>query len=153
MTKTLPKTNLHAIFATDRSKEEDGVWIPVNAFQGLEIKIRRLKSDAVMKAFEKKMAENYGEGEFRKKQSEASKDTKIGEEVLILQLSCALIDWKGLLDTDADIEDGEEYPEIPYSEELCLTLLQMRDFREFVYQHASDRDAFREKNDGDAEKN
>ncbi len=154
MTKTsLPKTNLHAIFATDRSKEEDGVWIDVNAFQGLKVKIRRMKSDAVSKDFEKKMSEHYGEGKFREKQNQAVKDTTIGEEVLILQLSCVFFDWKGLIDTTAEVEEGEELPEIPYSDELAMTLLQMRDFREFIYQNANERDAFREANDASAEKN
>lgn len=149
MTKTaLPKTNLHAIFATDRSKEEEGTWIDVNTFQGLKIKIRRLRSDAVTKEFEKKLTERYGEGKLRELQKGGNNE---GEEVLKLQLSCVIVDWEGLVAASED--DEEELTEIPYSDEVAMEILALRDFREFVFQAASERDAFREKNDEDSVKN
>lgn len=148
MTK-LPTTNLHAIFATNRDAEEAGVWLDVNTFQGLKIKVRRLRSDAASKEFERKVEEKYGEGKMRTLAS----DQNHGEELLILQLSCVLIDWKGLIDTDAEVEEGEPRPEIPYSDELAQELLRIRDFREFVFQAANERDQFREKADEDASKN
>lgn len=152
MSKTsLPKTNLHAIFATDSRKEEEGTWLDVNAFQGLKIKIRRLRSDAASKEFEKKLTERYGEGKLRDLQGNNNADQ--GVEILKLQLSCVMIDWKGLIDTEAKVAEGEDRPEIPYSEELAMELLSIRDFREFVFQAANERDAFREKADEDAEKN
>ena len=150
MTKTI-KTNLHNIFSTNRSLEEEGVWIDVNVYQGLKIKLRRLRSDAVSKEFERKINERYGEGKMR--DLVAKNSGKEGEEILKLQLSCVLIDWKGLIDTEAEVGEDENPVEIPYSEELAMALLEIRDFREFVFQAASERDSFREKADEDGEKN
>jgi len=151
---TLNSTNLHAIFATDRSKEEDGSWVDINQFQGLKIKIRRLRSDAAAKEFETKLAARYGEGKLREMQKNSTGgDTNEGAEILKLQLSCVLVDWKGLVDTSAEADEDGILPEIPYSAELATELLELRDFREFVFQAANERDAFRETSNKDAVKN
>lgn len=138
------KTNLHRIFATDECLEEDGAWVDVNELYGLKVKVRRLRSDASIKAYEDIVRESFGEQKIRR--PEDLNATQSGD-ILTRQLARAvLIDWKGVYD-----EDGNE---IPYSEEAALAALtDMKDFREFVYQAANERDTFREKADADAAKN
>lgn len=141
---SMPKTNLHAIFSTDSHLEEDGAWVEVNDFYGLKIKIRRLRSDAVLKAFEKIVRETYGEGKLRKPDDLNGEQS---DEILRRQLSEAvLIDWTGL----RDAETGDD---IPYSKEMSYQLMGIKDFKEFVYQAANERSTFREKADKDAAKN
>ncbi|QJA43170.1 hypothetical protein [Phaeobacter phage MD18] len=138
------KTNIHAIFQTDSTLEEDGAWVEVNGFYGLNIKVRRLRSEASMKAYERIVVETFGEGKLRTP-NDINKDQSL--EILKRQLAEAvLIDWKNLRDT----ETGEE---IPYSVETALELMEITDFREFVYQAASERDTFRGKADAEAEGN
>lgn len=143
VTPSLANTNLHRIFATDERLEEDGAWVDINELYGLKIKIRRLRSDASLKAYERIVRQTFGEGKLRKPEDLTAKQS---EEILIEQMADAiLIDWQGLYDNDGN--------DIPYSKEAALTFLQMKDFREFVYQAANERDTFREKADEDAEKN
>lgn len=136
-------TNLHRIFATDERLEEDGAWVTVNDLYGLKIKVRRLRAEASLKAYEDIVRETFGEGKLRKPDDLTQGQS---QEILVRQLARAvLIDWRGVYD-----EDGNP---VPYSEEAALNLLAMKDFREFVYQSANERDTFRTKNDADAEKN
>lgn len=144
--KTKPKfkTNIHTIFSTDKNLEEDGAWIDVNGFYGLKIKVRRMRSEASMKAYEKIVNETFGEGKLRTP-SDINKDQSL--DVLKRQLAEAvLVDWKNL----RDAETGED---IPYDIETSRELMEIDDFREFVYQSATERDSFREQADDDAEGN
>ena len=139
-------TNLHNIFATDESLEEAGAWAPINEALGIKIKIRRLRSDAVVKAFERILRETYSDAE-----ESARNPAGMSEEqsmfILKRQLAEAVIvDWTGVRDT----KTGKE---IEYSPQAALQLMGMKDFREFVYEKASARDTFREKADKDAEGN
>jgi hypothetical protein len=145
-TKTKPalKTNIHSIFSTAKNLEEDGAWVEVNGFYGLKIKVRRMRSDASMKAYERIVKEVFGEGKLRTP-GDINADQSM--DVLKQQLAEAvLIDWKNL----RDAETGED---IPYSYEVARELMDITDFREFVYQAATERDTFREKADKDAEGN
>lgn len=145
-TTTKPKfnTNIHAIFGTDNKLEEEGAWVEVNGFYGLKIKVRRLRSEASMKAYERIVTETFGEGKLR---TPADINSNQSLDVLKRQLAEAvLIDWKNLRDT----ESGDE---IPYNVETARELMDITDFREFVYQAASERDAFRSKTDGESEGN
>lgn len=142
-TPSFKNTNLHRIFATDERLEEEGAWVDVNEIYGLKIKIRRLRSEASIKAYEDVVREQFGDGKIRKPEDLTGLETM---EILKRQMAKAvLIDWKGLYD-----EDGNE---VPYSEEAALAFLSMKDFREFVYQAANERDTFREQSDEEAEKN
>lgn len=144
MAKKAFKTNIHTIFSTDKNLEEDGAWVEVNGFYGLEIKVRRMRSDASMKAYEKIVKETFGEGKLRTP-NDINKDQSL--DILKRQLAEAvLIDWKNL----RDAETGED---IPYSPEVAIELMDIDDFREFVYQAASERDTFREKADEEGEGN
>jgi len=131
-------TNLHNIFATNESLEETGAWVVVNDLMGIRMKIRRLRADSVVKAFERIMREQFTEEYLRKPQ-----DMTEEQGMLVLQRQLAeavIVDWKGVRDSNT----GEE---IPYSPEFALQLMKMKDFREFVYQAANERDTFRDKSD------
>lgn len=147
VTKTNTKkirTNLHAIFQTNKALEEDGAWVDVNGFYGLKIKVRRLRADSVQKAYEQIVLETFGEGKLRRPTDITADQSEV---IMKRQLAEAvLIDWVNMRDADT----GED---IPYSKELALELMEMRDFRDFVYQAASERDAFREITDKEAEGN
>jgi len=138
------KTNLHAIFGTDPRLEEEGAWVEVNGFYGLKIKVRRMRSATATKAYERIILEMFGEGKLRRP-SDLSSDQSL--EIIKRQLAEAiLVDWVNLRDS----ETGEE---IPYSAEVARELMEIGDFREFVFQAASERDSFREQHDKEAEGN
>lgn len=138
------KTNIHAIFSTDKNLEEDGAWVEVSGFYGLKIKVRRMRSEKAIKAYERIIIEMFGEGKLRKP-TDINADQSL--EIIKRQLAEAvLIDWTNLRDT----ETGDE---IEYSIETAKELMEIGDFREFVFQAASERDTFREKADADAEGN
>jgi len=138
------KTNLHTIFGTDKNLEEAGAWVEVNGFYGLKIKVRRLRSEAAVKAYERIILEMFGEGKLRKP---SDINATQSQEIIKRQLAEAvLVDWTGL----RDAETGED---IPYSIETALELMEIGDFREFVFQAANDRDTYRELADKEAEGN
>lgn len=138
------KTNIHAIFGTDKKLEEDGAWVEVNGFYGLKIKVRRMRSEAAIKAYERIILEMFGEGKLRKP---SDINAKQSQEIIKRQLAEAvLIDWVGLRDS----ETGDE---IPYDIATALELMEVGDFREFVFQAANDRDTYRESADKEAEGN
>jgi len=137
-------TNIHAIFQTNEDMEETGAWVEVNALYGLEIKIRRMRSDAASKAYEKLVAEQMGEGKLRKPNDISAEQT---QSLLRKHLAANIVvDWKNL----RDAETGDE---IEYSVEVAESLMEVKDFRDFVLQAASERDTFRDKSDKDAEGN
>lgn len=138
------KTNLSAIFATDEKKEEGGAWIMVNEAYGLRIKVRRLRSDTVVKAYERILREELGEGKLRKP---GDIDDAMSMHMFKRQLAEAvLVDWENVRDT----ETGEE---VPFSVEAAMEAVAYKDFRDFVVQAANERDSFREDADKDAEGN
>ena len=136
------KTNIHNIFQTDERREEEGAWVVVNEFQGLKIKVRRIKSDYAIKAYEKRLREEAEEGTLRDGKNEEVQ-TQLFYDHLAEVILC---DWKNLRDD----ESGES---IPYSAEVARELVEVKDFREFIVQAASERDTFREQADADAEGN
>jgi hypothetical protein len=138
------RTNLHKIFATDSRLEEEGAWVVVNDFLGLSVKVRRMRSDAANRAYEKLIRETLGEGKLRKPE-----EITADQSVDLLKTHLAqniLCDWKGLRDADT----GEE---IAYSVECSRELMDVKDFREFVLQAANERDTYREAADTEAEGN
>jgi hypothetical protein len=138
------RTNIHGIFGTNSKLEEDGAWVEVNGLYGLKIKVRRLRSTVVQKHTEALFLEMFGEGNLRKPGDIGVEQT---EELLKRQLAeSVLIDWKNLRDE----ETGDE---IPFDLETARELMEIRDFREFVYEQASARDAFRSKAEEEAEGN
>lgn len=137
-------TNIHAIFGTDTSLEEEGAWVDVNVLYGLRIKVRRMRSDVALKAYERIVKETLGEGQLRKP---GDINDKQSLEILKRQLAeSILIDWENLRDSDT----GDD---IPYSAEVALELMEVKDFREFVYQAAMERETFRGESDEAAEGN
>ena len=146
MSKTKPKfkTNIHSIFATDKHLQEDGAWVIVNEFYDLAFKIRRMKSTAVIKANEKIIKEVFGEKKLRRPDDfDADQAETITKRILV---EAVIVDWRNLRDADT----GEE---IPYSREAAESLVEIDDFRDFLFQAANERDTFRAKEDEDAAKN
>ena len=139
-------TNLHNIFATDESLEESGAWVMINPAMDIKLKIRRLRSDAVVKAFERILRETYSDAEEMARNPEGMSEE---QSMFILKRQLAeavIVDWTGVRDT----KSGKI---VKYSPQAALRLMDMKDFREFVYEKASARDTFREKADKDAEGN
>lgn len=142
--KTTIKTSIHNIFSTDLRMEEEGAWVEVNAMLGLKVKVRRMQSDAAVKAYEKLVREELGEGKARKGATDdPEKYLDILKDHLAQNILC---DWKGVRNDDT----GEL---IEYSAALSRELMEIKDFREFVLQAANQRDTYREKADADAEGN
>lgn len=144
--KTAPKfsTNIHSIFGTDSNLEEEGAWVDVNVLYGLRIKVRRMRSDVALKAYETIVKETLGEGQLRKP-GDINDEQSL--EILKRQLAEAiLIDWENLRDTGT----GDD---IPYNVEVARELMEVKDFREFVYQAAMERETFRGESDEAAEGN
>jgi len=138
------KTNLHAIFGTDERLEEGGAWVTVNEIYKLRVKVRRLRSDAVIKGYDRVSREVLDEKKVRRPEDLTNDESM---EILKRQLAeYVIVDWEGVYNSNT----GEE---IPYSKEAALAMMEMKDFREFIYQAASERDAFREQADEEAEKN
>lgn len=136
-------SNLHNIFHTSENLEEDGAWVTVNDILGMKIKVRRMNADAVVKAQEKIVRDYFSEENNRDLSKLSDSDS---ETLLILQMAEAvLIDWKGIKDKNKTL--------IPYSKEAAVEFLKMKDFREFTYKAANDRETFRSQHDADAEKN
>lgn len=138
------KTNIHHIFHTDKNLQEEGAWITVNDLYNLKVKIRRMKSESVTKANERIIKELFGEArlrkpdDFNKDQAEA-----ITKQLLV---EAIIVDWQNV----RDVETGEI---IPYSLEAAKELVEIEDFRDFLFQAADSRDSFREQLDADAEGN
>ncbi len=136
-------TNLHNIFHTDESLEEAGAWVTINDALGIKVQIRRLRSDAVIKAFERILRETYADAEEIARNPAGMSDEQ-SNFILKRQIAEAVIvDWVGVRDT----KSGKE---IPYSQQAALQLVGMKDFREFIYNAANSRDTFREKADKEA---
>lgn len=137
-------TNIHAIFGTNSALEEDGAWVVVNEFYGLKIKVRRTKADSVVKAQERIIKEEMGETKLRK-----PNDIDPAMWVRIIDRLIAeaiLVDWTNL----RDAETGEE---IPFSGEAAAELVKIKDFKDFIWQAANERDTFRTEADEEAEGN
>lgn len=140
-------TNIHSMFGTDEHLEEDGAWVWVNEYMGIRIKIRRLRSDAVLKAFERIVRETYTDNAEELVRNPDKLESGQNQLIVERQLAEAvLIDWEG-------IRDRKTGKEIPYSPQAALQMMKIKDFREFVYEKAAARDTFREQADKDAEKN
>jgi hypothetical protein len=138
------RTNLHKIFATDTRLEEEGAWVVVNDFVGLSVKVRRMRSDAANRAYERLIRETLGEGKLRKPDEiTADQSVDLLKQHLAQNILC---DWKGLRDEETGVE-------IPYSIECSRALMDIKDFREFVLQAANERDTYRETADAEAEGN
>ena len=140
------KTSIHSIFATDRTLEENGAWVPINEFRNLAVKIRRSNSDTVVKGLETLFKEK-----FSGKSGKAVNFNDLSTDDLLAlttehMAKYVLIDWKNLTDEDT----GKN---IPYSVATAVELLGVKDFREFVVQAAEGRAAFKESEDRAVEKN
>ncbi len=143
MSKKKLNTNIHRIFKTNKLLEDDGAWVDINELTNSKVKIRRAKSEAVQKAYQRILREEIGEANLR---NPGAVTKEAAEKIAIRQIAEAIIvDWQIY-----DVDTGED---IPFDIDTAKELLAIDDFREFVVQAAQDRDTFKDKNDRDAEGN
>lgn len=118
--------DLNQVFGTDKTLEEEGVWIDMSDTSS--IKIARLNNPA-----------------FKQQASKLSKKNKIvdnfsnvrDESLIKLVSETILLDWKEIKD------DGKT---IPYSKENAFNLLKKyNDFVDYVVEQANDIENFRKK--------
>ena len=120
--------DIFAQFATDETKEEDGIWVDIG--DDSEILVAR----AGNKKYGKMISKEY---EKHKKlldlKNEASE--KKSEEVMIDVLAkTILLGWKNIM------FKGEE---LPYSLDNAKMLLAVKDFRKLVAQYADDTEQYK----------
>jgi hypothetical protein len=135
------KSSLHKNYAIDLSKEESGVWQDFEG--GISLCIRRLNSEASLKAREE------AEKPHKLKARNGSLSDDVVEDIATRQLAFGVIsDWKGITDENGD--------EIPYSGQTAYEFLsdpELKDFRIFVFQYATDRASYKKDLDEDSVKN
>ncbi len=128
-----------AKYATDSSKEENGVWQEWD--DEVSFCIRRISSDKSQKARE----EAEKPHKIKARNGTLSDDTN--QEIAIYQLAYGVLaDWKGL----ADVAEDGTVTEIPFSPAKALEILsddQYKDVRNFILQTSLDRDLYKKEAD------
>lgn len=111
-------------FLTDRTKEDEGVWIDCG--EGLEIKVARMFNSTfnrTIAAYRKPLGRRF------------DRDLELQEQVLIkVMAECVVLGWKGLFDGDKAVKFSK-----PKSLEL---LTESRDFRNLISQIADEATNF-----------
>lgn len=129
------KSALHARFAMDAGREENGVWVDYG--DGISVKIRRFKSRASQEA-RRELDKPHADVIRRGPLPEA-----LAEELLVKQMAKAIIvDWKGV--TDADGNPLECTEEARYA-----ILKELPEFRDEIFALSVERDHFKAKADQD----
>lgn len=130
---------LAKVFGTDKSKEQEGVWIEMG--EGGAIKVARMGNPSYSKKFQK-LTKPYKQAIRRETLSD-----EIAERILVDSMAeHILLDWKGIED-----ENGNE---IPYSLETAKKLLSdLKDFRNYISEMATSIENFKEEEDEGTEKN
>jgi hypothetical protein len=130
---------MFARFATDASREEEGVWVDFG--DGIEVKVRRLSSKIsrdVRKRLEKPHAEAIRRGPLPE---------SLAEDILNRQLAEAIIsDWKG-------VDDDNGQPLACTVENKIAILKALPEFRDEIVSISIERDNYKAALNEDAEKN
>lgn len=127
------QTNLHAMFATNEVKEEDGVEVPLG--EGISITVRSFKSKKVFEA-NRRIRKQYAH-----LTRKGTLPDHIAEEIA-LRLLCeaVVVGWKGIID--------EAGAEVPYSPEACRALLtDLKHLRDELAAKAMDFTSFQDELD------
>ena len=134
MSTQKPMSKLFSAYKTDRTLEEDGVWMPV--VDGIRFKIRRAKSRAAAAVLQ----------DLQKEYADALREKVVSEEVqtaiYLRHLAWGIVaDWEG-------VEHHETGEVVPYSRDYALVVLtELTDLRDEIANVSSSRDAFKQKND------
>lgn len=123
--------NFNKAFMTDKKKELEGLWTDISmGGEQMEIMLARRNN---------KNAMNYQRALLRKHEVVLKpNDDKANE--LFMKITymviarCVILDWKGVI-IDGDI--------IPYSEEVCVQLLEFQDFYNLIEEVSGGMEIFR----------
>jgi hypothetical protein len=128
-------------YNTDRSLEEDGVWVDFG--DGLKVQVRRLTSKK-SREFRRKLEKPYT-AQFRNREMPDS----LQEELLNKQVSgVVIVNWEGVANPDKPSEQLE------FSPDNALTMCQkFPDFRDDVLTAAMERTTFEKEQRENARKN
>lgn len=129
--------DIFAAYASDETKEIDGVWVDIGDSQFL---IARSGNPNYVK----KLSKDYERNQKALDRKDEAAD-KLSEKLMVNVLAeTILLDWKNVQFKGADF---------PYSKENATTLLGIKDFRKVVVQAADDFNAYRSVQEAEQEKN
>lgn len=135
--------NIRKQFATDKSREIDGVWIEVA--EGLELLLARYGNKRFQNALQR-----YGR-KIRNRVRTGNVDVDEMRKITARAMSeCVVLDWKNLTETD---ETGKDVPVEYSSEKAYEYLTTMPDFYDLVVELSSDMEAYREETLAESEGN
>jgi len=125
-------------FATNKTKEQEGIWSDFG--DGLKIKIARSGNPEYQKLFQK-LAKPY-----QKAIRRGNLNNEIAEKLLVEAMAKAIVlGWEGLF-------EGKK--EIKYSEKEALRILtEYKDLRDQINEVAGDMESYKAESDEEAEKN
>lgn len=135
----MAKTSIYARFATDQSKEEQGVWVDFG--DGIRFRIRRLKSKASADV------RNELNKPYLEQQRRGSLSQELQDQLLLKQIAYGIIsDWEG-------VENADGQP-IPYNRDNALQLMtDLPDLRDEIFAVSLDREAYKNAIEVDTAKN
>lgn len=135
----MSKSKMFARFATDESREEEGVWVDFG--DGIEVRIRRLSSK-VSRDVRKRLEKPHGEAIRRGGLPEG-----VAEDILNRQIAEAVIaEWRGV--------DDEAGNALPCTVENKLRVIKaLPEFRDEVLSVSIERDNYKAALNEEAEKN
>lgn len=129
--------DIFAAYATDDTKEKDGIWVEIGDSEFL---IARAGNPNYVKKLSRSFERNQ---KFLERKDEAAE--KLSEKLLVEVIAdTILLDWKNVQ------FKGEEFP---HNRDNAIALLNIKDFRKQVMQHADDFAAYKAVQEGDQEKN
>ncbi|MCP3023263.1 hypothetical protein [Cupriavidus basilensis] len=120
--------DIFAAFATDETKELEGVWIELS--DGAEILVAR----AGNKKYNKLLAQQYEKNKRLLDLKNDAAETLSNTIMIDVMARTLLLGWKNI------VFKGED---LPHSVDNAKLLLSVKDFRDLVSKHAGDAEAFR----------
>lgn len=125
------KTNLDALFKTNKALEKDGVWFEVSDTTAFRVGRFNENSQKVREAISKYAKPHAGKA--KQGLLTASEDLEISVKTFV---HACVIDWRGVI-----IEGTEE----EFTKEKCIDLLiSMPDLYKVLQEHATDKASFLE---------
>lgn len=133
------KTNLHSMFATSSTAEQEGVWVPV--CEGVEVKLARMGNPRFAAVYKKKCKPHLAS--LRRGLLDKQTEVELMRQTLA---EAVVLDWRGLRDAEGNL--------VPYSSETALQLLtDLPDFADFVADESRKLENYRESTLAESEKN
>jgi hypothetical protein len=124
-------------FATDTTKETDGIWVDIGDAQFLVARAGNQK-------YAKKLSKLFERNQKLLERKDAAAD-KLSEKLMVEVLAeTILLDWKNVQYEDKDLA---------YSRESAEMLLNIKDFRKQIMQLSDDFNAYKMVQEDDQEKN